>query len=191
MGIMGKIQINWDNFLKEYEAFLNKDEELQRRIKLFDDFELRDVFFGGRPCLPGPGPYPRASIAYDPTHWADAKGYNKCMLDGRDLIELNILNAFKCVIQLKEGKFQIVKRKAEDPCLSCRIPIKLFREMILGKHKVIWVLCDKSVQIKTSQKQLGLSDWTTILEILVCAMDLAEMNPKMWRFWENLNTGGA
>lgn len=184
-------RINWDGFLREYEAFLRKDQELHRRIELCDDFELRDVFFGGHPCLPGSGPYPRASIAYDPTDWAGAKGYKKCMLDGRELVELDVPDAFHCVVQLKKGEFEISRKKAKDPCLFCRIPLELFREMILGKHKVIWVLCDKSVEVKTCKQRIALSDWTTILEILVCAMDLAEMNPSMWEFWENLSVGGA
>jgi hypothetical protein len=184
-------RINWDDFLREYEAFLRRDQELQRRIRLGDNFELRDVFFGGHPCLPGSGPYPRASIGYDPTNWAGAKGYKQCMLDGRELVELEVPDAFYCVIQLKEGEFSIARKKAKDPCLSCRIPLNLFREMVLGKHKVVWVLCDKSVQVKTCTHRIALSDWTTILEVLVCAIDLTEMNPKIWKFWENLKAGGA
>jgi hypothetical protein len=188
---MNDIKKDWDLFLDEYEVFLNKDEELQRRINLRDDFESRDVFFGGHPCLPGPGPYPRASIAYDPTNWENAKGFKRCMLDGRELVELEVPDAFQCIIQLNEGKFQIARKKAEDPCLSCRIPLALFKAMILGRHKIIWVLCDKSVQVETCKQRMALSDWTTILEILACAGDLAEMNPKIWEFWESMSIGGA
>ena len=190
---MSDEEMKWDEFLEEYETFLNRDEELQRRIKLCDDFESREVFFGGPCCLPGSGPYPRASIAYDPTNWATAKGYKRSMLEERELVELEVPDAFHCVIQLKEGKFQIVKRKAKDPCLSCTIPLPLFKETMLGRHKIIWVLCDKSVCVKLceQQMQIALSDWTTILEVLVCALDLAEMTPRMWEFWENINVGGV
>jgi len=179
-----KMKTDFSGFLSEYEKFLNKDEELQRRIKLSDSFTDRDVFFGGPCCLPGSGPYPRASIAYDPTNWAKAKGYSKSILDGKELIEIEVPDAFYCVIKLSKGKFEVKKEKAKDPCLAFSMPFKLFKEMVLGKHKIIWALSDKSVRIKSCKQGISLSDWTTILEILVGVQDLAEMNPEMWRFWE-------
>ena len=179
---------DWADFIKKLEKFLNVDEELRRRINLRDDFENRDVFFGGHPCLPGPGPYTRASIAYDPTNWAGSKGYKSSVLDGKALIKLEIRDSFVFLIQLKNGKFKIVKKCSETPYISCKMPLNIFKNMIQGKNKIIWILCNKEVKVEIKPNKLGLSDWTTLLIIFACMGDMIEMNPDMWKFWENITT---
>ncbi len=183
-----QVESQWMDFIAKYEGFLNADQELGRRIRLKDAFDTRDVFFGGHPCLPGSGPYPRASIAYDPSDWASKKGYKECALDGREVIELQIEGAFHATVSLEAGIFKVKATPAKDACLSCAMPLELFKNMVLTKHKVIWALCQKTAKVRTGSLQLGLSDWTTVLEVLACLTDMAEMNPDVWAFWTSLKT---
>lgn len=182
------MEAKWSGFLRSYEKFLNADKELERRIALKDAFDTRDVFFGGHPCLPGSGPYPRASIAYDPTRWAAAEGYKECALPGQELVELEVLGAFHVTIALGKAKFKVSEGPAKKPLLSCRMPLELFRDMVLARHKVIWALCQKSAVVRVGDAKLGLSDWTTVLEVLACFTDMAEMDPEVWKFATSLKT---
>jgi len=184
-----QMESKWTSFLRSYEQFLNADQELRRRVRLKDAFDTRDVFYGGHPCLPGYGPYPRASIAYDPTHWAEAKGHKECALHGKELIELEVSGAFHVTIALaSDDTFKLSHGPAGEPLLSCKMPLELFRDMVLARHKVIWALCQKEACVRTGAVQLGLSDWTTVLEVLACLTDMAEMDPEVWTFCESLQT---
>ncbi len=179
----------WQDFLKSYCDFLNKDAELERRVNHRDSFELRDAFFGGHPCLPGFGPYDRATIAYDPSDWASKTGYRESQLAGEDLVDLKVGNEFHITIKLTEDKkFEIHEGDSKRPILACEMTLEVFKWMALGKHKTVWAICHESSKAKQGTKVLGLTDWTTVLEVLGCFVDHAEMNAEIWDFWLNLET---
>ena len=167
-------ETNRDKFLQSWENFLNDDHELKGRIVPFKGF------FGGPSPTPGPGPYSRPTPAYDPTGWANAKGYSAPKVDGRDLIELALTpGGFICTISLRKGKFGISKRSAKKPFLSVKMPNDLWRETVQGKHKIIWALSDKRVTVK-NESGISMSDWLTILEVLATSQELLEFEPKLW-----------
>ncbi|MFQ5820921.1 MAG: hypothetical protein ACE5I5_13095 [Candidatus Heimdallarchaeota archaeon] len=166
-------------FVKRWTEFLNEDEELSRRIKPFR------TFCGG-PCqYPGPGPYPSPCVAFDPTGWSKAEGYASSVLDGKELVELNVPGVSKYVINLKEGKFQIQERETKECCLGVKIPMELLKEIILGRYSLLWVLADERVDV-TYMPGLSLSDWTTIFEVLITAQELVETDPELWDIVEGL-----
>lgn len=166
-------------FMQKWAEFLNEDEELARRIKPFD------TFCGG-PCpYPGPGPYPPPSLAYDPTGWSKAKGYKSSILDGKELVELSVPGEFTYTVELKEGKFSVVEKRAKEACLSVEMPLSLLKEMILSRHHVVWALTDGRNKI-THMSGISLSDWATIFEIFVTAQELVERELKLREIVEAL-----
>ncbi|MDI9619205.1 MAG: hypothetical protein QFX33_00065 [Candidatus Nezhaarchaeota archaeon] len=165
-------------FWRELENYLNDDQELKRRLKPFR------TFCGG-PCpYPGPGPYPPPNLAFDPTGWSRARGYPSSILIGRDLIQVDVEGRSVYTISLsEEGVFKVEMRPAKNPILEVALPIFLFKELVLGKHRVIWALSDPKVRVRHSNG-ISLSDWVTVLEIFACMQELVERRPDLWRIVE-------
>lgn len=155
-----------EEFMNKWVDFLNKDEELKRRIKGFKGF-------CGKPGLRAE----RAKLLKWPREMGTAcyPHPGRSMLDGRNLIELNIPEIGVYTIRLKDGKFSVEKGKAENPCLRIEIPLFLLKDTFLSKHRWLWVLADDQVKVKCD-KELPHSDWITIFEVLVCAQELLEMD---------------
>lgn len=163
------------SFWTELETYLNNDQELKRR------FEPFRTFCGG-PCpYPGPGPYPPPNLAFDPTGWSKARGYPSSILKGKDVIEIEVEGKGVYTIHVsKEGTFKVERRSAENPVLQVALPISLFKELVLGRYRVIWALSDPRARVK-HMDGISLSDWVTVLEIFACMQELVERRPDLWR----------
>lgn len=170
-----------EQFFKRWSELLNGDGELKRRLKPYR------TFMGGPLPYIGPGPYPRPIPTHDPTGWTKAKGYPKPALEGKELIELSVPKLFTYTFELKEGKFIIKEGSATGrPILRVRMPLDVFKEMILTKQRVIWALADPRNDLECIWPEIGWSDWITVLEILVIGQELVERVSTMWDLIEGL-----
>lgn len=169
-----------NKFYEAYEKFLNEDPELKRRLRPYP------TFCGGPTPYPGPGPYPPPNIAMDPTGWSKAKGYPTTILKGRELVEFIVPNAFRFTVSLREdGTFYVAERPATKPCLRVEMPLDLFKDMVLGRERVIYALADERNKVEY-EDGIGLSDWITIFEVIGAMQELVESDPEMWRLIEDL-----
>lgn len=169
-----------DRFLYRYQEFLNEDPELKRRLEPFPSFR------GGPTPYPGPGPYPPPNVAMDPTGWSKAKGYPVTRLKGRDLVEINVEGKFRFTVGLRtDGTFYVEERSGVNPCLKVSMPLSVFKDMVLGKERVIYALADERNVIEYDNS-LGLSDWITIFEVIGIMQELVESDREMWEIIENL-----
>lgn len=160
-------------FMKAWVEGLNTDEEIRSRLLPFKSF-------AGGPCpVPGPGPYPQPTFAYDPDGWHSAKGYPAPLLNDRDLIELQISGGSTYTLELKASTFILRDGKSKDPCISISMDLTSFKSLVTGKHRILWVLSDPSVELKCATG-IAHSDWITILEILAKAQELPEEDLSLW-----------
>ncbi len=163
------------------ELFLNSDEGFKRRLKPFP------VFMGGPVPYPGPGPYPPPNLVYDPSGWSESKGYNTSRLPGRELVEISVPDFFVLTVGLRKNlDFYVELRKAEKPCLRVEMPFEVFKDMALGKEKVVWSLADEKNKVEY-ERGIGFSDWITILGVIGKIQELMEFDPDLRGFLENLN----
>ena len=171
------IHMTLDIFMKAWVEGLNTDEEIRSRLVPFKSF-------AGGPCVvPGPGPYPRPTFAYDPQGWHSAQGYSAPRLDDRDLIELRITDVSIYTLELKKSVFILKKRKSRDPCISISMDLTSFKSLVTGKHRILWVLSGPSVELKCADG-IAHSDWITILEILAKAQEIPEEDVSLWNLVE-------
>lgn len=170
------------DYVKRWEDLLKKDQELKRRLKPFPEWH------GGPVPYPGEGPYPTPLYGqekFDVSCWAKAKGYSRSILDGRELIEICVPGAFIYTIKLEKGLFSIVEGKAKEPCLGITMPLSLFKELILSRHRIVWALTDERVKLRWIDG-VAHSDWITILELLAIGQEAVDKDPKMWDIVEAL-----
>lgn len=166
--------------LKKLEESLNKDEALKRRLKPVTTFS------GGPTPYPGPGPYPPPNLAMDPTGWSKAKGYPVTKLLNRDIVELEVPNCFVFTVHINEDRtFVVEPRRAINPCLKVSMPLEVFKDMALGKERVIYALSDKRNETQYDPT-VALSDWITVFGIIGKIQELAESVPEVWDLLEKL-----
>lgn len=171
-----------EEFIKKFQEYLNSDESLKRRLKPFPTFS------GGPTPYPGPGPYPPPNIAMDPTGWSKAKGYSTTRLLGREVLEISIEKCFTISVGIKSDyTFYIVSRKAENPCLRAEIPFDVFKDMALGRERVIYALADERNNI-TYEDGISLSDWITILGVIGKIQEFMEAEPSLWETLEKMSS---
>ena len=171
--------INFDSFLKAWEELLNTDDGLKSRLKPWR------TFIGGPTPYPGPGPYPPPNLLYDPSGWTKAKGYKSSILDGKELVEIIVPSKFTFTIKVDKGIFSVKKEKARDPCLSVKMTLQTFKDLMTAKDRVIWCLTDPENEV-SYKEGIALSDWTTIFETLVVGQELLERKFQFWEFIEKL-----
>ncbi|MDI9619216.1 MAG: hypothetical protein QFX33_00120 [Candidatus Nezhaarchaeota archaeon] len=166
---------------EKWEELLNKDLELKRRLGGFPEWH------GGPVPYPGEGPYPRPIYngPWDPSSWTEKKGYPSTILHENDLIQIVVPEKLSWVVSLRNSVFTIRDGKAENPCLYIEMPLDLFKDMLLTKYRVVWALADERVKLMW-REGIGLSDWITILEVLVVAQEAVDRDPALWNLVEGL-----
>ncbi|MEM0054268.1 MAG: hypothetical protein QXL89_08805 [Nitrososphaeria archaeon] len=164
--------------IKKYQDFLNSDPELKRRLVPYS------TFCGGPTPYPGAGPYPPPNLAIDPSGWTKAHGYSKTILLGKELITFKIKDFLTFTVSLDEnGIFNIAPKIGVDPILSVEMPLNLFKDMVLGKERVIYALANPQNSV-SYKKGIAFSDWITIFEVISALQELIESDPALWQLIE-------
>jgi len=167
-----------ENFIKQYETYLNKDKELNRRLSGFRTFS-------GIPD----GHYRRARQEGNKCPARAVKCYpfgGESHLVDDELVGIELSDSHeKFVVSLKGDSFTIKIRDWKNPHLTIRLSKELFRRTVLGRHRWLWVIGMDEVEI-THSEGLPHSDWVTILEVLVVMQEAVEFEPELWRQIENL-----
>jgi hypothetical protein len=167
-------------FTHKLETYLNRDEELRRRLNGFKTFSgipdghhLRARQEGVSACVRAVRCYPFGGTS---------------LLASGAVIGLSIHDdreAARFVISLSEGKFSVKNDNWTNPHLTMELSKELFKKTILGRHRWVWVLGMDEVTI-TFSRHLPHSDWITILEILVSMQELVEFDPELMTAIEGL-----
>jgi hypothetical protein len=107
-----------------------------------------------------------------PPWWKEAKPVSK--LEGRDAVEITI-DENSYTIEVKNYRFHIREGVAKTkPLLSLSMPISLFKNLVLGKRKVVTVLLDDECRVKFDTPDWNHYDGATVLEMLVAAQELVQ-----------------
>ncbi|RMF93502.1 MAG: hypothetical protein D6734_09935 [Candidatus Schekmanbacteria bacterium] len=158
-------------FFKRYESYLNKDEELKRRLKGFKTFAGPPDGHYRRARKEGEKAVARAVRCY-PFGGKSSIGKNS------EVIGINVKESGEnFLIALSNGKFSIKKGNWEKPYLVISLPLEKLKKAILGRYRWIWLIGLDDVEVSYSE-ELPHSDWVTIFEILVAMQEVPEFENK-------------
>ncbi len=68
---------------------------------------------------------------------------NSAIEEGRAVAEVDIKDRGVFNIELKGNKFHLRPGRGSKPLLSWAVPATLFREMLLGKERILYAMLDK------------------------------------------------
>jgi hypothetical protein len=150
-------------FMRMWEKYISTDRSLQKRLKRPYHYQ---EFYEDPPAYHGTATKNLARLPPE-------------QLEGRELIEISIPEvAITCVVELVEGKLRIREGRAKNAILSLEIPLDLFKRMLLTEERVTWAILDERCKLAFDSSSWTYYDGITILEILVCAQELMERDPK-------------
>lgn len=106
--------------------------------------------------------------------------------DGSAVVELTIQDKAVFTVSLKAGEFQLQEGKAKTPLLSWSLPGKLFKEVLLGKERILYALLDKGCTLSFNSSQFTHWNGITALGVILVAQEMMRKNPEMKRIAEAL-----
>ncbi len=106
--------------------------------------------------------------------------------EGKDVVELDIKERGVLTVELKEKGFQLKKDKAEKPLLSWSVPATLFKEVLLGKERIIYALLDKECTLSFDSPHFTHWNGTTALAVILAAQEMVKKDPGMKKMVEDL-----
>jgi len=166
------------DFCERLENYLNRDEELARRLKGFKTFAGIPDGHYARARREGVKALVRAVRCYP----FGGKG----LIKECDLIGIYLENAdysAQFSISRTQRGFSVTTGTMGTPYLSIKLSRELFKKALLGRYRWIWLLGMNEVVVHYTDG-LPHSDWITILEILVAMQELAEFNPDVLKALE-------
>lgn len=168
------------DFYRRLERYLNADEELARRLKGFKTFSgLPDGHYE-RARREGPKALVRAVRCYP---FGGTSLLNECTLVGIQIEDTDYSAQFS--VALADHTFSVKTGDEGTPHLRITLSRELFRKVLLGRYRWVWLLGMDEVKVEYSHN-LPHSDWITILEVLVAMQELVEFYPDFLKEVEQL-----
>lgn len=161
------------DFCQKFESYLNTDQELKRRLEGFATFSGIPDGHYTRTRQEGKKALVRAMRCYP---FGGTSLLEDCEVIGIEIKREDCIE--HCVVSLEKGMFTVKNSEWADPHLKLKLPVALFKKVLLGRYRWVWLMGMDEVEVEYSQG-LPHSDWITILEILVAMQELLEFTPEL------------
>jgi len=122
----------------------------------------------------------------DPVIRARTAHIKSTLKEGKPLVEVEVEARGVLTVEQKGGTFQIGRDKASHPLLSWRVPLSLFKEVLLGKERILYALLDKRCGLSFDTPHFSHWNGVTALEIILLACEMVKKSPEMRRLAEEL-----
>jgi len=106
--------------------------------------------------------------------------------EGRAVVEIDIKERGVVAIELKDKRFHIRSGKASLPLLSWSVPLSLFKEVLLGKERILYALLDKECTLSFDTPHFTHWNGTTALAVILAAQEMVKKNPEVKKIVEVL-----
>jgi hypothetical protein len=106
--------------------------------------------------------------------------------EGRAVVEVDVKSRGVFTIELKEKRFILRKGKAVQPLLSWSVPASLFKEMLLGKERILYAILDKGCTLSFDTPHFTHWDGTTALAVVLAAQEMVKRVPEVKKMVEEI-----
>jgi hypothetical protein len=112
--------------------------------------------------------------------------FKSTLAEEKALVELEVEGNSILTVERKGQKFQIREGKASMPLLSWRVPLSIFKEVLLGKERILYALMDKGCRLSFDTPHFTHWNGVTALEIILSACEMVKRSPEMKKIAEEL-----
>ena len=111
-------------------------------------------------------------------------------LEGRTAIQLEVEGQPSYVVDVNGGKFKVHQGSATRPLLSWKLPVSLFKDVMMGKHRLIYSLLDPQGSLCFDTPHFTHWNGATIIEMLYLACEMGVKNPEVSKLAEVMEEQG-
>ena len=107
-------------------------------------------------------------------------------LEGKTAILLEVEGQASYMVDVNDGKFKIHQGSATSPLLNWKLTVPLFKDVMLGKHRLIYSLLDPGGILSFDTPNFSHWNGATIIEMLYLACKMSEKNSEISKLIEKL-----
>ena len=107
-------------------------------------------------------------------------------IEGRTAVQLEIGKFSPYMVDVKDGRFSVKKGTAKQPLLCWMIPTAAFKDLLLGKHQLMYSILDPQGELSFDTPNFTHWNGATIIEVLFLAHEMTVKSPKIFKLVEEL-----
>ena len=107
-------------------------------------------------------------------------------IEGKTAIQLEVGKQSPYSVHVQDGKFSIRKGTADRPLLCWRVPRSVFKDVMLGNHRLIFSILDPAGTLSFDTANFTHWNGATIIEMLLLAHEMTAQNKEMSKIVEGL-----
>jgi hypothetical protein len=94
-------------------------------------------------------------------------------LEGRAAIQLELEGQPSYIVDVNSGKFKVRQGSSKSPLLNWKLPVSLFKDVMLGKQRLIYSLLDPKGTLSFDTPHFTHWNGATIIEMLYLACEMS------------------
>lgn len=107
-------------------------------------------------------------------------------VEGRSAIQIEMEGQSSYRVEVSDGKFKIQKGSDKKPLLTWKLPVVLFKDVMLGKQRLIYALLDPRGKLSFDTPNFSHWNGATIIEMLFLACEMGQKESKISKLVEGL-----
>jgi hypothetical protein len=107
-------------------------------------------------------------------------------LEGRTAIQLELEGQPSYIVDVNSGKFMVRQGSSKSPLLNWKLPVSLFKNVMLGKHRLIYSLLDPKGTLSFDTPHFTHWNGATIIEMLYLACEMSAKSSEVSKLVEVL-----
>lgn len=107
-------------------------------------------------------------------------------LEGKTAVQLEVENSAVYNVAVKTGQFKVSRGKAKSPLLCWKVPGKVFKDVLMGEHKLMYSILDPAGSLQFDTPHFTHWNGATIIEMLFLAHEMTVKNPKIFKLVQEL-----
>ncbi len=107
-------------------------------------------------------------------------------LEGRTAVQLEVEGKPSYVVDIEDGRFKVHQGISTTPLLSWKLPVSLFKDVMLGKHRLIYSLLDPRGTLSFDTPNFTHWNGATIIELLFLSCEMGIKKSEVSKLVEGL-----
>lgn len=107
-------------------------------------------------------------------------------VEGRTAIQIELEGQSSYMVEVRDGKFKVKQGSGKNPLLNWKLPVSLFKDVMLGKQRLIYGLLDPKGTLIFDTPSFTHWNGATIIEMLFLACEIGKKEADVCKLVEGL-----
>lgn len=107
-------------------------------------------------------------------------------MEGKIAVQIEVEGHSPYKIEIKGGTFKIQKGSAKKPLLTWKLPVALFKDVMLGRQRLIYAMLDPQGTLSFDTPNFSHWNGATVIEMLFLACEMGQEKSNIPKLVEGL-----